>query len=163
MTEFPILNALIFAGLGVLVFIAAFSLASVDEIQVRFAQSMRSARPHTAASGYPFASALPNAARSGVTPESCWYPPVARRKPVFISSKTSAAPLASHRARARAIHSGDAMRSTTGSSTIAASRSPASPTARSSAGMSSNGTARKSRFTPSGTPGDDEHQSCHPK
>jgi uncharacterized membrane protein YjfL (UPF0719 family) len=27
MTEFPILNALIFAGLGVLVFVAAFSLA----------------------------------------------------------------------------------------------------------------------------------------
>jgi uncharacterized membrane protein YjfL (UPF0719 family) len=28
MTEFPILNALIFAGLGVLVFVAAFSIVS---------------------------------------------------------------------------------------------------------------------------------------
>ena len=41
---------------------------------------------------------------------------------------------ASHSARARAIHSGDGMRSTTGSMAIAASRSPASATARSSAG-----------------------------
>src|ERR1019366_502194 len=66
-------------------------------------------------------------------------------------------------ALARAIHSGDGIRSTTGSMAIAASSPPVSSTARSSAATSSNGTERKSRCTPSGTPGCAEHQSCQPK
>src|SRR5205814_4575349 len=39
---------------------APASLASVDEIQVFSAASMRAAFPHTADSAYPFAMALPN-------------------------------------------------------------------------------------------------------
>jgi len=49
---------------------ATLSPASVDEIQVRRAASITSRWPTTAASGNPFASALPKTARSGVTPES---------------------------------------------------------------------------------------------
>ena len=45
------------------------SLASVEEIQVRRAASISAACPTTAASGKPFASALPNVARSGVMPQ----------------------------------------------------------------------------------------------
>ena len=48
----------------------ADSAATVDEIQVRLAASITSARPPTAASGKPFAIALPNTATSGSTPDS---------------------------------------------------------------------------------------------
>ena len=70
----------------------------------------------------------------------------ARRNPVFISSKISAAPLASQSARARAIHSATACVRPPARSRSRRATSPASLTAASSAAMSSNGTASKSRF-----------------
>jgi hypothetical protein len=52
--------------------IAIDSPASVVEIQVRVDASMTSDLPTSAASGKPLASALPNVARSGVTPDNSW-------------------------------------------------------------------------------------------
>jgi hypothetical protein len=48
------------------------SPASVLEIHVRPAASMTPRVPTTAASGNPLAIALPNAARSGFTPDNSW-------------------------------------------------------------------------------------------
>ena len=55
--------------------------------------------PASAAIGKPFASALPNVDKSGVTPLIPWYPPRPARKPVFTSSKMSTNPAASASSR----------------------------------------------------------------
>jgi len=51
-----------------------------------------SRRPVTADSGKPLARPLPKVARSGVTSNKAWAPPLAKRKPVMVSSNTSNAP-----------------------------------------------------------------------
>ena len=65
--------------------------------------------------------------------------------------------------RAASIHAVLGSRSITGSITIAASPSPASAAALSSAVMSSNGTAVKSSWAPLTVPGPSVYQSSHPK
>lgn len=63
--------------------------------------AIRSARPATALTGQPPASALPYTARSGVTPKCRAAPPSASRNPVMTSSKTSTAPARSVSSRTR--------------------------------------------------------------
>ena len=51
--------------------------------------SMTSRLPATAPPGMPPAMILAIVVRSGVTPNRCWAPPGAQRKPVMTSSKMS--------------------------------------------------------------------------
>ncbi len=63
--------------------------------------SIKSRRPVRAETAKPFPSALPNVARSGVTPKYVCAPRRSQRKPVIVSSNTSTVPCAAVSSRRR--------------------------------------------------------------
>ena len=65
-------------------------------------RSMYRRRPTSAATGNPFAMALPSTVRSGSTPSSPCAPPGPTRNPVITSSKISTVPVSSQSSRTAA-------------------------------------------------------------